>query len=153
MDTDNWQRQLRNRWQTFLLLKYVPCSSGTNLFSIVCRVPDEIWRSLSVKGKKTSSQEGLAAWLPPAVTTVMCSYFTIISHKQQAPTVVEGRPSEGDGFVGPVTQGLGVPTEGLGHIWLTALAVLLWDSAGVDLNYLWQRSWGIQSEVSFFFFF
>lgn len=31
-------------------------------------------------------------------------------------TVVEGKPSEGDGFVGPVTQGLGVPTEGLGHI-------------------------------------
>lgn len=117
-------------------------------FPLFAESLDEIWRSLSVKGKKTSSQEGVAAWLPLPVITLMCSYFTIICHKQQTPTVVEGKPSEGDGFVGPVTQGLGVPTEGLGHIWLIALAVLLWDSAGVDLNYLWQKSWGIQPEVS-----
>lgn len=47
-------------------------------------------------------------------TTTSCHYdalfFTLKSHEQQAPTVVEGKPGEGEGFVGPVAQGLGVST-------------------------------------------
>lgn len=65
---------------------------------------------MSVKGMKTSSQEGVAAWLPLPAVTVICSYFTIKPHKQQAPAVVEGKHSECDGFVGPVTR-IGVPPQ------------------------------------------
>ena len=132
----------------FLLLKYVPCTMSLICFPLFAESLDEIWRSLSVKSKKTTSKQKVAAWLPLPFVTVICSYFTIKFHKQQIPAVVEGKPSVGDGFFGPMTWGFGVPTGVLGSVWSVTLGILSRDSAGVDVNCLWQKSWGIQPEVS-----
>lgn len=55
------------------------CHAAVSLiyvFSMVCRVLNEIWRGLSVKGKKTSSQVGVVTWLPlptfPVILLFLC---------------------------------------------------------------------------------
>lgn len=102
--------------QPLLLLKCVLCSSVANLFVFHClQSPWMSWRILSVKGKRTSSQAGVAAWLPLPTVTVM----VLLHHKTpQAAGINSGRGEAQWGWwlCWTCEQGLGVPTEWLGHL-------------------------------------
>lgn len=103
-----------------LLQKEIEGDLAASIFHNYNESLDEIWSCQQSKARrcllKQELQHGCHYWL-----SLWCSYFTLKSHKQQSPTVGEGKPVR----VGPVIQGLGVPTGELGHIWLVTLDILL----------------------------
>lgn len=104
------------------------------------------WRILSVKGKRTSSQAGVTAWLPLPTVTVM----VLLHHKTpQAAGINSGRGEAQWGWwlCWTCEQGLGVPTEWLGH--LTCYSLMFFcRTLQEQIDFLEQKSRGIQPKVS-----